>query len=119
MTDSAAPAPGRNQPRFRSNFRLSLGTMMVVVLIVGTGLGWLARTRRAEVERQLSRAEIAVAQAELKRAQDRMVWSDRMLQKGYVSKAQNVVDRLTLQQKVVALEQARTKQNLLEKWFAR
>ena len=121
MTDRAPPASGRR--RTRSRFRLSLRTMMLVVLIVGSGLGWLARTRtmreRQSImvqEMETVLGEIALAEAELKRAQDRMVWSDRYLQKGYVSKAQNVADRLTLQQKVFELEQAKQKQRLLAKW---
>jgi hypothetical protein len=63
--------------------------------------------------------EIALAEAELKRAHDRIVWSDRMFRKGYVSKAQNTADRLTVQQKAFALEQAKTKQSVIAQWIRR
>ena len=60
--------------------------------------------------------EIALADAERKRAEDRIVWSDRMFEKGYVSKAQNIADKVSLQQKVFAFEQAQTKKTVLEKY---
>ncbi len=60
--------------------------------------------------------EIALADAERKRAEDRIVWSDRMYEKGYVSKAQNIADKVSLQQKVFAFEQAQTKKAVLEKY---
>jgi hypothetical protein len=115
MNDGAAPAPVRRRPRFR--FRLSLRTMMVAVLVIGTGLGWLARSRRDDFEGQLIRAELALARAELKNAEDRLAWSDRMHQKGYVSKSQNTADRLTLQQRAFAVEQAEARQSRFIKWF--
>jgi hypothetical protein len=115
MTDGVAPSPRRKRHRLR----LNLLTMMAIVLTIGAGLGWLARSRRVERERQMIRAEIALAKAELKRAQDRVTWSDRLHQKGYVSKAQNVADRLALQQKVFALAQAEAKQSLFVKSFGR
>ena len=60
--------------------------------------------------------EIALADAERKRAEDRIVWSDRMYEKGYVSKAENIADKISLQQKVFAFEQALTKKAVLEKY---
>jgi multidrug efflux pump subunit AcrA (membrane-fusion protein) len=60
--------------------------------------------------------EIALADAEQKRAADRIEWSDRMFQKGYLSKAQNIADQVSLKQKVFALEQAQTKKAVLEKY---
>jgi HlyD family secretion protein len=60
--------------------------------------------------------EIALAEAERKRAEDRIVWSDRMYEKGYVSKAQNVADKVSLQQKNFAYEQAQTKKKVLEQF---
>ncbi len=58
--------------------------------------------------------DIALAHAERKRAEDRIVWSDRMYEKGYVSKAENIADKISLQHKVFAFEQALTKKAVLE-----
>ncbi len=60
--------------------------------------------------------EIALADAERKRAEDRIMWSDRMYEKGYVSKAENIADKIDLQQKVFAFEQAETKKDVLERY---
>ena len=54
-------------------------------------------------------AEIARAELNFKRAQDRLAWSNRMYEKGYVSKAQNIQDKLAFQQATFALERARAK----------
>ncbi len=58
--------------------------------------------------------EIALAESDLKRAEDRIEWSDRMLEKKFVSKAANSVDKLSLQRSKLRLEQARTKKEVLE-----
>jgi multidrug resistance efflux pump len=67
-------------------------------------------------EKETAQGEIALAKSELKRAEDRLEWSNRMLDKGYVSKAQNVADKVGLEQKKFALEQAQTKLDVLEKY---
>jgi multidrug efflux pump subunit AcrA (membrane-fusion protein) len=59
--------------------------------------------------------EVARAASEMKRAEDRVEWSDRMLAKGYVSKAQNIADKVSLQQKKSAHEQALNKMTVLER----
>src|SRR4051794_25065464 len=64
-------------------------------------------------EKETVQGEIALADAERKRAEDRIVWSDRMYEKGYVSKAQNIADKVSLQQKIFAYEQALTKKKVL------
>ena len=61
--------------------------------------------------------EIALADAQRKRAEDRLVWSDRMYDKGFVSKAENVADKISLQQKIYAFEQAQTRKAVLEKYI--
>ncbi len=65
-------------------------------------------------ELQTVKGEITLADAERKRAEDRLEWSNRMLQKGYVSIAQNLADKVTLQQKNFALEQSQTKRRVLQ-----
>jgi HlyD family secretion protein len=67
-------------------------------------------------EFEIVMGEIALAESERKRAEDRIVWSDRMYEKGYVSKAENIADKISLQQKVFAFEQALTKKAVLEKF---
>ena len=60
--------------------------------------------------------EIALAQSDLKRAEDRLDWSERMYKKGYLSLGQNMSERLALQRAKFALEQAQTKIRVLEKY---
>ncbi|MHC5542404.1 HlyD family secretion protein, partial [Singulisphaera rosea] len=60
--------------------------------------------------------EIGLAEAECKRAEDRLEWSTRMKEKKYVSKSQNISDEVALQQKRYALEQAETKRAVLEQY---
>jgi HlyD family secretion protein len=60
--------------------------------------------------------EIALAESEKSRAVDRLDWSKRMKDKGYVSEAQFIADRVSLQQKTFALEQAQTKKDVLQKY---
>jgi multidrug resistance efflux pump len=60
--------------------------------------------------------EIALAESEKGRAKDRLDWSNRMFQKGHFSEGQYIADKVSLQQKVFALEQARTKKDVLEKY---
>ena len=60
--------------------------------------------------------EIKLAEADLKRAEDRLDWSDKMVEKGYVSIGQNISDKLTLQRAKFTIEQAQTKLNVLEKY---
>ncbi|SIN74590.1 RND family efflux transporter, MFP subunit [Singulisphaera sp. GP187] len=67
-------------------------------------------------ELQTVKGEIALAEAERKRAEDRLEWSKRMYDKGYVSLAQNIADKVSLDQKVFAFEQATTKKAVLEKF---
>jgi HlyD family secretion protein len=67
-------------------------------------------------EQQTVIGELALAEAERKRAEDRLEWSKRMLAKGFVSKAQNIADRVSLDQKVFAFEQAATKKGVLERF---
>jgi HlyD family secretion protein len=69
-----------------------------------------------EQELEAVQGEIALAQSDLKRAEDRMEWSNRMLQKGYLPVARNISDRLKLQRAKFGLEQAQTKKLVLEKY---
>jgi HlyD family secretion protein len=67
-------------------------------------------------EFQTIQGEIALSDAERKRAEDRIVWSDRMYERGFVSKAENIADKIHLQQKIFAFEQARTKKAVFEQY---
>ena len=60
--------------------------------------------------------EIKLAEADLRRAEDRLDWSTKMKEKGYVSEGQYISDKLTLQRAKFTLEQAQTKKNVLEKY---
>jgi hypothetical protein len=53
--------------------------------------------------------EIMLAELNKKRAENRVDWSDRMFEKGYVSKAQNVIDKDALRQATLVLERALAK----------
>ena len=47
---------------------------------------------------QTVEGEIKLAESDLKRAEDRLEWSKRMFEKGYVSKAQKIADELALEE---------------------
>jgi RNA polymerase sigma factor (sigma-70 family) len=70
----------------------------------------------ANPELKLADSEIALAKAELKHAEDRLDWSDKMLAKGYVSLGQNNADKLAVQRAKFALEQALAKKKAMEKY---
>jgi len=63
-----------------------------------------------------TRGEIALASADQDRATDRLEWSTRMYKKGYVSKATNIADKLTLDKSKFELEKAQSAQNVLLKY---
>jgi HlyD family secretion protein len=67
-------------------------------------------------DRDTAKGEIALAKSELTRAEDRLQWSDRMVDVGYVSKAQNTADRLSLEKAKFTLEQSMTKLDVLQKY---
>ena len=60
--------------------------------------------------------ELRLAAAELTRVIDRVDWASRMHAKGYTSKAQVDAEDISLQKALVALEQAATKREVLEKY---
>ena len=60
--------------------------------------------------------EVKLAESDRIRAEDRLEWSAKMLEKGFVSRGQNISDMLTLQRAKFSLEQARTKRAVLEKY---
>ena len=67
-------------------------------------------------EHETARGEIALASSDRKRAEDRLIWSNNMFDKGYVSKGQNISEKLSLDRAVFSEEQAQTKLNVLEKF---
>jgi HlyD family secretion protein len=60
--------------------------------------------------------EIKLAESDLTRALDRKTWATRMELKGYISKAQRISEDLNAQRAKVALEQAQTKLDVLERY---
>ena len=62
---------------------------------------------------QSAEGQIKLAESELIRAQERLEWSDRMLQIGYVTQSANMSDRLTLQRAEFSLREAETKLKVL------
>ena len=62
------------------------------------------------------KGEIALADSDTKRAEDRLIWSERMEKKGYVSLSQVMGDRSNLQRAKFNYEQATTKLKVLEKY---
>lgn len=65
---------------------------------------------------ETSNGNLAMAQAEMKRAEDRLAWSRRMHQKRFVSEAQLTSDKLNLDKARFTLEQAQTNQAVLLKY---
>ena len=66
--------------------------------------------------RKDAQAAITIADAELKRSQDRLTWTEQLQAKGYATRAELEADRLTVQRKVLDLEQSREKLRLLERY---
>ncbi len=62
------------------------------------------------------KGEIALAKSDLERAADRVTWSSKMLLKGYVSKATNVADELSLARARFDLESSETQLDVLTKY---
>ncbi len=63
-----------------------------------------------------AKGEIALAKSDLERAIDRLDWSTKMLKKGYVSRRQQVADKLSKDRAVFDLEQAQTQLDVLLKY---
>jgi len=64
-------------------------------------------------EKATADGEIALAKSDLTRAIDRLDWSTRMYDKGYVSLAQNIADKLALERAKFEKEQSETKLDVL------
>ncbi len=60
--------------------------------------------------------DIAMAKAELKRAEDRYEWTSKMRDKGYVSEAQKTSDKFNLDKAKFTLEQSQTSMSVLLKY---
>jgi HlyD family secretion protein len=60
--------------------------------------------------------EIALAKSDVTRSQDRLEWTTKMVEKGYVSVSQKIADTLSLDKAKFSLEQAQTKLDVLEKY---
>ena len=67
-------------------------------------------------EKETAQGEIALAKSDRKRAEDRLVWSNSMYKKGYVSLGQNISEKLALDRAVFSEEQTQTKLHVLEKY---
>jgi RND family efflux transporter MFP subunit len=65
---------------------------------------------------QSAEGQIKLAESDLIRSQERLEWSDRMLQIGYVTSSQNQADKLTLQKAEFTLRENQTKKTVLEKY---
>jgi hypothetical protein len=64
----------------------------------------------------LVEGEIAVAESDLSRAEDRVVWAKRMFNKGFVNQAQKNSEELALKRAVVAHDQAEARRLVLIKF---
>ena len=60
--------------------------------------------------------EVALAESDLRRAEDRLQWAKRMFAKGFVSLAQRVSEELATKRALFSLEQAQTKKQVLVKF---
>ncbi len=67
-------------------------------------------------DKATAEGEIKLAESDLTRSEDRLEWARRMLEKGYVSKAQAVTEELNFKKAQFALEQAQSKLDVLIKY---
>jgi multidrug resistance efflux pump len=65
-------------------------------------------------DRQAASAQIAMAEGQRKRAEDRLEWANRMLQRGYVARAEVTRAQTILEKTGFALEQAQGRKKTLE-----
>jgi HlyD family secretion protein len=61
-------------------------------------------------------SDIDLVKEELARAKDKLAWTDKLLEKGYVSQDEQVADRLALKRQEVGLEQADTALDLYRQY---
>jgi HlyD family secretion protein len=64
-----------------------------------------------------AKGDVALADSDLARAEDRAEWSKRMREKGFVTAAQQIADELALQRAKFTAKEARTKLGELEKFI--
>ena len=67
-------------------------------------------------EKRKAEADITIAEEETKRAADKLAWTEKLQEKGYVTRSELEADKLALKKKELELEQAREKLRLLEKY---
>jgi hypothetical protein len=102
----------------RRRFTLTIRTMMVFTAFCAVVLAVVFAWHRARLDRvqaELRSAQMALYRAELHRAQERLLWSTRMFEKGYVSGAQLQSERLSLQKAEYQLERTRAEGEALGK----
>ena len=76
-----------------SSLRPTILATMLVVALIAVGLGmW-----RSKMVADARARQFAVLKSDLLRAADRVSWSERMRQKGYMSAAQVAADRWSLE----------------------
>ena len=68
------------------------------------------------LERKKAEADIAIAEAELKRGQDRLAWTEKLSGKGYATRSEFEADRLTVTRNELELGQARDRLRLLDEY---
>ena len=128
----------------RLKFRFTLRVAMIVVVLVAVGLIPVMRHRdrlrkqvRAEYQNatltrevaeialaeyeasrqqdlQTAEGEIALAESDQKRAEERAKWSKRIVEKGYLLDVSHTSDQLSLRRAEFALEQAKTKKKVMD-----
>jgi len=81
------------------------------VLIRSDNLGGEALNRKSALE-----SRIDLAKEEVARAKDKVDWSERLSEKGYVTKSELEADRLALKQKEVSQQQAELEYQLFLKY---
>jgi len=81
------------------------------VLLRSDNLGGEALNKKRTLE-----SSIDLAKEEVARARDKVEWSEKLSEKGYVTKIELEADRLALQQKEVSLEKAKLEYELFLKY---
>ena len=114
-------------PRLR--FRFTLRAIMIAVLLVSIVLAIFVYRQRARLRNALNQAlathlrlqqelgvangDVALAESDLQRAEDRVAWAGRMFTRGVLSEAQYSSNSLELQKAQFVLAQAKTKRSVL------
>jgi HlyD family secretion protein len=102
-----------NVDRARADYKQAELNLQVARIAVGEYRDGIMAQMRKDL-----RGQIALAESDQERAENRLVWSKRMLEKGYLPKSQVTAEEFSLSKLSLNLKKGRTALEMFEKWHA-